>query len=594
MTATVRHIASLFFGLLLVAAASLDGRWPLHLDTANRPLLTFGLVAIGMALAYAAPSRVAGRRVMGFFWGLSERSYLWMLFVAGAALFSWSSFYVMHGSPRLDDEVASIFQARIFATGHVVLPLPPLGRFFNVFGVLGAVAARGHWCGMYPPGWPALLTPGVIFGVVDFVAPVLGGATVVASAQLGREFFGHRVGRVAGLFALASPLLLVLAGTRLSHVATALFSCWCAVCVLRMLRTGRWGWGALAGASFGMAFLCRPLTALMIGVAIALLVVCRWRESLRAWRGVLAALLLAVAAAGTLAWFQHATTLRWNIPGHVIAMGSRGKIGFGVLDRSCTHTPVLGVEYSFRRLRALNDRLQGWPIGAFALMAVPWLVGRSRRNDAWLLAPTAGLILAFLPYWYYDMYIPGQYISESSPMLFVLMARGWRELVGLARRAGPRWRPVPAGLAVGGCLFVVTVSNPAYLAGFHLHYGDVEAALPRVVETQGITNAVLFMDQIGSGTDAHDPKNNYYATGFMRNDFALTGSVIYARNLREFNPLLMDAYPSRAYYLYRFNRTTSRAQLYTMQRDGNEMRIEPVEPIDHRWQESAPPISTKP
>ncbi|MFH0909465.1 MAG: glycosyltransferase family 39 protein [bacterium] len=590
MTSLPARAGSVFFGILLLAAGAVDGFSPFHLDVTERPLTTVALVAVCVALAFTPPFRHVRRTFRGFMFGLSERAFLLLLFAAGVALYSWSSLFVLHGSPRLDDEVASIFQARIFSTGRVVLPLHPLARFFDVFGVLGAAAGRGHWCGMYPPGWPALLTPGVLLGAVGLVTPVLGGAMVVATAQLGRELFGGRIGRMAGLFALASPLVLVLAGTRLSHVATALFSCWCAVCVLRMLRTGRWGWGALAGGSFGMAFLCRPLTGLVIGAAIALLVFVRWRDGLRAWRGIVAALLLAAAAAGTLAAFQQATTGRWNLPGHVIAMGSRGRIGFGRLDASRTHTPALGIEYSFRRLRALNDRLQGWPVGAFALMAIPWLAGRARWRDAWLLLPATGLLLVFLPFWYYEMYFPGRYISEGAPMLFVLMARGWRELVRSIRRAGPAWRPLPAGLATAGCAFVLGVSNPAYLKPFHINYGDVEAVLPRVVETYGITNAVLFMDQIGLGTDMHDSRNKFYATGFMRNDLALTGDVIYARNMGATSPALMAYYPGRTYYLYRFDRTTSRAQLYTVRQESDAYHLDPVPPRGDPWLEEAPPV----
>jgi hypothetical protein len=235
----------------------------------------------------------------------------------------------------------------------------------------------------------------------------------------------------------------------------------------------------------------------------------------------------------------------------------------------------------------LNDLLQGWPLGAFALAVLPWLLGRSRRPDAWLLLPCAGLVGAFLPYWYYDMYFPGQYVAESSSMLLVLMSRGWRELARATSRRPP-WRMVPRGLILSGGLFVAFVSGPAYLGMFHAHYGDVEAALPRVVRTYGISNAVVFMDGIGEGTDAHDPRNKYYATGFMRNDLALTGSVIYAGNRQDDNVRLAKRYPGRAFYLYRFNRTTSRAQLYRMDFDARGYHLAPVVPIENEWLEEAP------
>ena len=66
-------------------------------------------------------------------------------------------------------------------------------------GVLGARANMNHWMGMYPPGWPLLLTPGVWLGVPWMINPVLGGFLVLMTAALAREWFDARTGRMATL-----------------------------------------------------------------------------------------------------------------------------------------------------------------------------------------------------------------------------------------------------------------------------------------------------------------------------------------------------------------------------------------------------------
>ena len=117
--------------------------------------------------------------------------------------------------------------------------------------------------------------------------------------------------------------------------------------------------------------------------------------------------------------------------------------------------------------------------------------------------------------------------------------------------------------------------------------------LPRVVQRHGLTNAIVFMDQFNEGTDQHDPINKTYSTGFMRNDLALQGDVIYALNWREHNTALMRAYPGRAYYLDRFNRTTSRARLYEMRPADEGYDLIAVRPLDPNLLEYVPVSPTR-
>jgi hypothetical protein len=141
-------------------------------------------------------------------------------------------------------------------------------------------------------------------------------------------------------------------------------------------------------------------------------------------------------------------------------------------------------------------------------------------------------------------------------------------------------------LAGTGLAFLTLVSAPGFFAQFHEHYGDVEAHLPRVVDAYGIDNALVFMDAIGEGTDLHDPKNTFYATGFLRNDLGLAGPVVFARNAKERNPELIARYPGRRYYLYRFNRTTSRVRLYEITEGG--ATLVPIAPREPDLLEVAP------
>lgn len=488
------------------------------------------------------------------------------------------SLLVFDGLPYLDDGVASLFQARIFSRGSLTLPLPAGAPFFELFGVLGTKADLGHWASMYPPGWPVLLLPGVAVGLPWIVNPVLGGALSLATAALGREMYGERTGRTAGLLTMASPALLILAGTHLSHTATALFCALCLWSVIRLLRTGASLYGLSAGLAWGAAFLCRPLDALLLGLLFAAFPMVHWRQSLKAWRGVTLALAAALCSAALMASFQGAVTGDPLTPGHKAGMGKLGSFGFIQLWNTRAHTPARAVDFSLKRLRAVNDRLSGWPLPFFLLALVPFWTGERRRRNLLLLAGPLILTFAFAFYWYYEGFFPGRYLSSSFPMLLVLAGRGMDLLADRAFGfGGPASRLLSAGIAAS-VLFAALAALPWEFRALRRNAGDVERTLPRVVEAYGIRNAVVFMDSVTAGVSEQEKLNDFYGTGFLRNGLDLDDDVVYARNSREQNHLLIALYPGRSYYLYRYHRNSRRALLYRLLPEGKKFCLLPVEP----------------
>jgi hypothetical protein len=73
-----------------------------------------------------------------------------------AAAVAWGVFQAM---PHLEDEHANLFQAKVFARGHIANPTPPVP---DAFFVPFVVTWDGQQFGKYPPGHPLLLAPGVL------------------------------------------------------------------------------------------------------------------------------------------------------------------------------------------------------------------------------------------------------------------------------------------------------------------------------------------------------------------------------------------------------------------------------------------------
>ena len=561
-----------FAGLLLLAAAFSRGKGPLPPVVRTQPLAALACLAVGMSLALAPRAERLRHLVGRLLFGSRLAVFNAVVFAVGTGIHAATAWAAFDGLPRLDDAVAAIFQARIFASGALTLPLPPAPHFFECFGVLGGWAGVGHWCTMYPPGWSLLLVPGVLCGAPWLVNPVLGGLLVVALSALARELFGDRVGRLAAIMALFSPYLAVVCGSHLSHTATALFLTTCAWALVKLMESGRAVHGLVVGGAWGMAFLCRPLTTVAIGAAIGLWVPARWRGIPRAFRGLCLAVLLALAAGGALATWQYVTTGNPRTPGHTIGM-HRGKYGFVRLDHARTHTVELGLDFTRKRMRVLNDQLLGWPVPAMLIVLFALYSGRGRGREWWLAGPWLAALAVYCPYWYWETYLPARYTFSAVPALLVLAARSYAQLEDALARRGLRWAHAARGLFAAGCLSAAAVHWPYIVRGFGPNHGDVESALPKVMARYDVHNAVVFIDAVGRSWNTGDNMNDFYATGFMRNTLDLAGDVVFARDSDGGNLELMDVYPDRRYFLYVYVRGTSEGDLFELRRKGDRYDV---------------------
>lgn len=559
-----------------------------HPSLIAHPLASLVTVMTGLALAFHPALGPWRRRLDQALFASSPLAFRVALFLAAFVIYASVSRMLFDGLPRLTDGIAAIFQARIFARGAVSLPLPPEALFYESFGVLGVKAGAERWAGMYPPGWPALLLPFVFLGKSWTANPFFGASLAVAVTVLGEELYTPRVGRIAGLMTALSPLVTVLSATHLSHTSTALFACLSLWALQRMMRTASTIWGFLSGACWSVAFLCRPLTALVLGGVFAVGALFQWRRALSAWRGIVAGLLVALLAAGILALFQDATTGDPLVPGHKIGMGRRGKFGFVTLDHVRTHTPRTGAWHTLLRLQALNTRLLGWPLPALLLVAAPFLLRCSRPVDWWLLLSLGALLGTYSMYWYYEVYFPARYTFAAVPLWLILTARGWTCSARWIRGLSPRFAAVPAAVAAASVLFTVTVSNADYFGEHGPNFGDVESVLPKVISAYGIENAVVFMDSVGGCSIRNVTGNDFYGTGFLRNDLDLDGDVVYARNLREYNAALFPLYPGRSFYFYRYLRCEGRAMLWRIHPTEGGYRLEMLPPLIGEVKEGFP------
>lgn len=539
----------------------LKGGLLFHPALAGYPLASTVFIALGLLLALFPPFAPFRGRLHRLLFRSGDIPFRIFLFGTGTAIFAMTSVLLFDGLPRLTDGIAAVFQAKILLRGDIRIPLHPDDGFFFLPGILSSKAGVSHWSSMYPPGWPALLVPGAAVGVTWIVNPLLGGLLAVGVTLLGGDLYGNRTGRIAGTFTILSPFVTIISASHLSHTATALFCCLSLWAALRMLRSGGMEWGMISGLSWGIAFLCRPLTALVLGVVFAFWIASTPRQLLRRWRPAALALLLCFAAVALLAAYQATITGDPLTPGHKLGMGRFGTMGFGEIDSRNVHTPAMGAEHTLQRFRNLNMRLLGWPVSALLLFLLPFLFDRERKEHWWLLAGPCTLLLVFATFWYYERYFPARYTFAAIPMVIVLAARGWTFLAALLSKAGSA---VPSAVAAASILFTMGVSNVDYFGAHGKDFGGMENILPKVVDAYRIDNAVVFMDTPGECEVETMDSDDYYGAGFLRNSLDLDSSVIYARNSRSLNLRLMERYPERSFFLYRYLRCEGQSLLYRL------------------------------
>ena len=485
------------------------------------------------------------------------------LFLAGTVLSSVVCLVVLDGIPHVQDDVAYLFQAKIFALGRSWVPAPPAPEFFqNGFIQM----FDGRWFSKYPPGYPLLLVAGLWAGVPWLVNALSCGVALALIYMTGLRMFGRHVAAWAGLLGLISPWVLFMSGSYMSHPTTMM---WVALFLYALVglrlsggevrRAARGG--LLGGFAIGMAFITREWTALGIGVGAALWAVgdiLFSAQKLRKAAGYSFVVVGFVPPLLFLLYQNHELTGDWFRLAQDL-VGSYDTPGFGPGHGSPEgHTPALGLYNALVYLRTLAMVFDGWP-APFALAPVmlglfAWAWnGDRRRTLAWdllLWLPLAGLLGAYFLWWSSTTIYGPRYWYEGMPFLLLMAGRGLDLLGKVASRAlGGAWEVrarwlVPGTLFALFSIYTLAQSLPVQ-ARSYVDYNDISAQPLREVADARLRNALVFV--------ALDPArtNRDYGKVFFANDPLLRGNVVYARDRgADANRYLASLVPGRmAYWL---------------------------------------------
>ena len=483
--------------------------------------------------------------------------------ILGAVVIGWLATYAYQRIPSTQDTAGDIFEAKTFALGRLWSPVPKHVSFFSQYSVLDYLH---HWFAKYPPGWPLVLSVGVILGAAWMVNPVVSGISLLLVYLIGRELYGRKVGLLAELLALTSPFLLFIGAGFYAEPVTWMFM---GLYVYMLLLWKRHvptrsrkidfaartaGYLVLSGLAIGMATMSRPLDAAAFGFPFLILLV----------RRPLAVVWLALGTIVPLALYVTYSALVYGsfIPnGHELA-DKWDRVGFGPGVGGLPHTYFAGFspQISLMNLASAIENFHlsvfGWPFFiALAIIAVPFVLGRSQSGD-WLIAAAAlSILTAYMFYW-------GTAIIQSSfprywypviPCAALLAARGFQEIYRLPLHRALRLpydrvaaMVAPAGLLALLLCFNFTAYTPSLAAAIHFWNRDNAAPLNAALDAH-VHNAIVFQVQnVGHWWP--------YGCVFSQNSPLLNGNIVWAKDEGANDWVVMREYPHRSYY--RLNNTT--------------------------------------
>lgn len=460
-----------------------------------------------------------------------------------AAAVAWGVFGAM---PQLEDEHANYFQAKVFASLRVTADTPRVSP--EAFFIPFIVNHNDRLFGKYPPGYPLLLTWGVLIGQPWIINALAAAVSVFGVYLLGRDLFNEDVGLLAALLGAISPMFVLLNGSLLAHTTTlaevTIFA-WAFVRARRSTERRRLIFAVLAGLSIGWAAITRPWTAAAIGAPFALIALRDLfdhpRVHIRAYAVMLIGALLIASILplyNTLtAGSPTANTYRLWWPYDSVGFGP----GNGRGDEGHTWDKArLNFNLDFPELGVM---LFGWPaVAGFALSWLPVLLGLGwpphDKRDWLLIIPPVLLIAAHLAYWARggSLYGP-RYYAEAMPFLWIVAARG---LIKLAAARWPR-RLIFAALPLLIGYSAVFTIEPRLLDGAD-RYARLRVDVDRIAAAR-LKHALVFV------------RANYwidYASLAWQNAVLLDASnVLFAYDYGPIsNEAIQQACPGRRVYYY--------------------------------------------
>jgi 4-amino-4-deoxy-L-arabinose transferase-like glycosyltransferase len=467
--------------------------------------------------------------------------------------------------PHVPDELAYLFQAKLFAGFHVSAPEPRVPAVFDYFYPPFILVQNGLWIGVYPFGHPLLLAFGQKINAVWLVPPIVGAATVLLVFAVGRKVYGGRVGLLAALVLVTSPFFLMTSSNFMSHNSAAFYLMGSLFCIAIADRRPIL-YGVLGGLLYGLFFNTQQLTAVALVAPVGALLLSNGIPAAHRMRTVRLTggfVLGGVVMLGAFLLYNLSTTGDAFTSGLQLGADPAKLLLFGG-----ENTPSLGIQNQQIQLAYLILVLNGWPLYVgLMLILMPFVLATRHRWDWFLLVAAVAAMGVYVLYIGHGVMHGPRYWYAAAPLLALLTARGadraaevLSDLAGRLRSriTGGQGATLWPGVLVVYPVVLALVGAGIYgwLLGRHTSWGD-EFVPNKAVALRSFNNVDDRLVQLVDDSDIHDALVlvgdclpwQCYGSLFWLNNTTLDGDIVYAKDIPERRAELFAAYPNRYVYI---------------------------------------------
>lgn len=449
--------------------------------------------------------------------------------------------YYLEGIPHVPDSAAYLFMAKMFASGHVIMPIPVSPEHFNFFpGILSV--EKGTWLFQYPFGHPLTLTIGVLFGFPNVIPPLIGVAFVLILFLIAKELFNLKTAIFTAILPVLSPFFLENASSFMSHNTAAFYLVLAFYFLLLSLKVRTRIFSLLAGISLGLLFNTRPLTFFPFFIIHLLILLLKQKQNVK-----IVSIILFVFGLGLMIifWFLYNYYTTGNMFTSQLYLMNKGMLeiipqqSFNVFLKE--HYKNLVVLFN-----NFGPMLFNWPILiTYGILLLPFLF---RKNVFWDNIFFISLFTLPVAYFFYNgqflMYGP-RFWYEIIPFVFLITARSLSILFNYFPKIGIIIFFILVITSFGKLFSIIPTRDPDMMSPLAIQrltgINVVDRRIINTLEKNNIHRAVVFVKNCAEW--------QCYGSVFPQNSPGLDTDVIYAKDLgNEKNKQLINYFHSKSLY----------------------------------------------
>lgn len=462
---------------------------------------------------------------------------------------------ILENIPHSQDEVAYLFQVKIFHLGKLFFPSLPenLRRFFDHEFIVN----NGKWFGGYTPGTSLFLALGEIFKIANFITPIFGILSLIFIFFLAKSFFSNKVAILSITLMLISPFFLLLSASYMSHTPALFFT----VSTLYFLAKRYY---FLSGTMLGLLFITRPFNSLLLALFISLYLFVKFviiliktkmkvsvdfHKLFKIFAKTSFPLIIFISFQFFYNYILSGSILKFppNIysPYNTVGFGQKG------LEWPLEFTPLNSLKNVTFNFYSLTDMLFAWPY-FLTLSFIPFaFLAKNKVVPLLLLMLFFVHVLAYFFYFGMGTFYDPRYWFESIFALIMLTAAG---IINLFVMLKNRFGRIPAFMSIACiALTLIIYGNIRLFSILNLHKGYNgmhKVAVPNVEKP-----ALIFIEGQGAWLE--------YGRYFIQQSPSLTDQIIFARDKAIHNvpkdlppldnQLLINYFKNRKPYLLKNN-----------------------------------------